>query len=171
MAFSSQIYSLLSMTMLYVSFVMKKKLYLLFVQANKIIHIRFCTKPYYWTPAVPLRQGFKTTSCNSLNNHQVEPMKGVHVKFVRKRAYLNNLFLQFVVLLNVKACSLRSLMKEHQVLSVPGVWVNILLCERTTAERSDGSPPPVAPVKFLWSSRTSHGDKELELLTWRVSTK
>lgn len=78
-------------------------------------------------------------------NCSFKRMKGV-MTFVCLLAYLSDRILQLVVLLNVKACSLRSLMKEQQVLSVPGVWVNIFLCEKTMAERSGGSPPAAATM-------------------------
>lgn len=41
--------------------------------------------------------------------------------------YLSNSVLQFVVLFNVKACPLHSLVEEQEILSVSGIRVDVLL--------------------------------------------
>lgn len=48
-------------------------------------------------------------------------------KTVAKRPYLGNVVLQLVVLFNIEACPFHPLVKEQQILSVPGIWVNVLL--------------------------------------------
>lgn len=131
------IYTLLSMTMLYVSLV-KKKIIICICCVSRL------TKSYISFTALNhnIEHGYWVYSLTTVFCSFKRMKRG----FVCERAYLSNRILQFVVLRNVKACSLRSLMKEQQILSVPGVLVNIFLCDRTTAERSDGCPPPVAPV-------------------------
>lgn len=44
-----------------------------------------------------------------------------------KRPYLSNVVLQLVVRFNIEACPFHPLVKEQQILSVSGVWVNVLL--------------------------------------------
>lgn len=49
-----------------------------------------------------------------------------------ERLYLGNVVLQLVVLFDIEACPFDSLVKEQQILSVSGIWVNVLLQVRDT---------------------------------------
>lgn len=71
-------------------------------------------------------------------------------KSLPKRPYLGNVVLQLVVLFNIEACPFHPLVKEQQILSVSGIWVNVLL--QVTETQKDRQAPLSNILHVLSSS-------------------